>query len=73
MIDDQVGLKVLEINQFADQNTLEDESLEEIFLKCPYLEVLNISGLSRTTAANRSQFLDMAAKIAANSASLHTL
>merc|ERR1719266_2138737 len=73
MIDEETGLKKLEIHQYADKNTLEDESMEEIFLKCPALEVLKISGLFDTTPANRTQLLDMAAKISANSESLHTL
>ena len=73
MIDEETGLKKLRIHQYADKNTLEDESMEEIFLKCPALEVLEISGLFSTTPENRSQLLDMAAKISANSESLHTL
>ena len=66
-------MKKLEIHQFADKNALEDEPMEEIFLKCPALEVLKISGLFDTTAENRTQLMDMAAKISANSECLHTL
>ena len=72
-INTEYGLEKLTIKNFYDKNCLQEWPLEQLTLKSPHLQFLQIYDLRSSTPANRSLILEFAAKTATKSSCLHTL
>ena len=72
-INTKKGLQKLTIDGFFDKNSLQEWPLEQLVLKSPHLQYLEVSSLAPTTPANKSLLLEFAAKVALRSSCLSTL
>ena len=73
LIDEEQGLKKLEIVDFEDEYKLQEWPLSQLVLKSPQLEYLKLGFLNTNNVANRSQLLEFAGMLATNSTCLKTL
>lgn len=70
----QQGLEKIQIDYFADQNSLEDWPLNQLASKCTNTKELRIEDLEETTEGNCKQIIDFVVQVCTNSVhSLQTL